>query len=76
MTDKVFVTFEPSCVMPDDPGEVVTHAHPTTDEDRSRVREQQLARLQADPAAVAARERRIALEQAGAWRRDLRRRLA
>ena len=50
------VVWEPSCEAPDDPGSVVRHAAPMSPEER-------LARLQRDPTAIAARERRIAIEQ-------------
>jgi hypothetical protein len=44
--DVGFVTrFEPSCVVPDDPGEVVRGARPLTPEDLARLREQMIARL-------------------------------
>lgn len=39
------VRFEPSCVVPDDPGEVVRGARRFTPEDRDRLREQMIARL-------------------------------
>ena len=51
-------------IVGDDPGEVVRGAQPLDDQARARIREQQIAQLRADPAAVAARERRIAIEQA------------
>lgn len=54
------VRFEPSCVVPDDPGEIVRHAAPPDARALDMLREQRLARLTFDPAAVAARERRIA----------------
>lgn len=57
---------ESSCIVPDDPGEVVRGARPIDDQARARIREQQIARLTYDPAAVAARERRIAIERAPA----------
>lgn len=38
-------SFEPSCVVPDDPGEVVRGARPLTAEDAERLREQMIARL-------------------------------
>lgn len=58
------VAFEPSCVVADDPGEVVRHASPMDGRARAQLREQQIARLRRDPVAVAARERRIAIERA------------
>lgn len=39
------VRFEASCVVPDDPGEVVRGARRFTPEDRDRLREQMIARL-------------------------------
>lgn len=57
------VPFEPSCVAPDDPGEVVRHARPATPADLAAMREQAIARLTYDPHAVQQRERRIALER-------------
>lgn len=57
------VTFEPSCVVPDDDSCVVRHARPIDDEARAQIREQEIARLQLDPEAVAARERRVAIER-------------
>lgn len=39
------VRFEASCVVPDDPGEVVRGARRLTPEDRDRLREQMIARL-------------------------------
>lgn len=41
------VRFEPSCVVPDDPGMVVRGARRLTDEDRAVLREQHIARLTA-----------------------------
>lgn len=38
-------SFEPTCVVPDDPGEVVRGARPMTAEDAERLREQMIARL-------------------------------
>lgn len=38
-------SFEPRCVVPDDPGEVVRGARPITPEDRVRMREQTIVRL-------------------------------
>lgn len=40
-------SFEPRCVVPDDPGEVVRGARPISGEDRVRMREQTIARLMA-----------------------------
>lgn len=62
------VAYEPSCVVADDPGEIVRHASPLDGRARAQLREQQIARLRRDPAAVAARERRIAIERAPAGR--------
>lgn len=56
MTGLVVDGWEASCVVGDDPGEVVRHARPMT-------REEWLATLKRDPEAIAARERRIAIEQ-------------
>lgn len=64
--DAVYVHYEPSCVVPDDPGEVVRHARPITDADRAAIHEQYIQQLVAqgrDEPAIAARERRIAIEQ-------------
>jgi hypothetical protein len=57
------VAFEPSCVVEDDPGEVVRHAAPLDARAAAQMREQQIARLRRDPDAVYARERRIAIER-------------
>lgn len=38
-------SYEPRCVVPDDPGEVVRGARPITPEDRVRMREQAIVRL-------------------------------
>jgi len=38
-------SFEASCVVPDDPGEVVRGSRPLTAEDRVQLREQMIARL-------------------------------
>lgn len=56
------------CIVPDDPGEVVRGARPLDDQARAQMREQQIARLRRDPDAIAARERRIAIERAPAGR--------
>lgn len=58
--DRECVRYERSCVVEDDPGEVVRHAAPLDGPARAKLLEQRIARLQADPSAVAARERRIA----------------
>jgi hypothetical protein len=50
------VTFEPSCVVADDPGEIVRHAAPLDERARTAIREQQIARMVRDHAAVTARE--------------------
>lgn len=57
------VRWESSCVVPDDPGEIVRHAAPMTAHARAQIREQQIARLRRDDAAILARERRIAIER-------------
>lgn len=57
------VVFEPSCVVAVDDSEIVRHAAPLDDRARAQLREQALSRLTFDPAAVAARERRIAIER-------------
>lgn len=41
-------SFEPGCVVPDDPGEVVRGARPISLQDRERMREQHISRLMAD----------------------------
>ncbi len=55
--DAVYVGYEPSCVVPDDPGEVVRHAGPLDEPARRQLLEQHIARLlyQAAPAAAPAR---------------------
>jgi len=58
--------FEASCVVPADDSEVVRHAAPLTEQARHQLREQAIARMQRDDVAVAARERRMAIEQAPA----------
>lgn len=63
--DEMSVTFEPSCVVPDDDSCVVRHARPLDEQARQQIREQQIARLRRDDAAIAARERRIAIESSG-----------
>lgn len=45
-------SFEASCVVGDDPGEVVRGARPLTSEDAARLREQMIARLLAEAAPV------------------------
>lgn len=60
--EPMVVRFEWSCVVPDDPGSIVQHAHPITDKDRDRIREQQIVRLRRDDAAVLARDGRRAWE--------------
>jgi hypothetical protein len=62
------VAYEPACVVADDPGEIVRHASPLDDHARRQLREQQIARLRRDPAAIEARERRVAIEHAPAGR--------
>lgn len=62
------VLYEPNCVVDDDPGEVVRHAAPLDDRARAQLREQQIARMRLDPAAIVARERRVAIERAPAGR--------
>ena len=66
------VRVEPSCVVEDDPGEVVRHAAPLDDRARQQLREQAISRLRLDQAAVTARERRIAIARGKVveiWRR-------
>ena len=53
------VRYERSCVVPDDPGEVVRHAAPVDDAAREAIALQRASRLRYDPEAVAARERMI-----------------
>lgn len=55
------VQWEPSCVVADDPGEVVRHAAPLDAAARQAIREQQIARMTYDAAAVRAREVRLAM---------------
>jgi hypothetical protein len=66
LVDRECVAYERSCVVQDDPGEVVRHAAPLDGHARAKLLEQRIARLQADPSAVAARERRIATLLPGA----------
>jgi hypothetical protein len=47
---------EPSCIVEIDASEVVRHARPMTAEDREVIREQQIARMVRDHAAIQARE--------------------
>lgn len=60
-------SFEASCVVPDDPGEVVRGARPATKDDveimAAQRRERQIAAMRYDPVAVAERERRIAIAE-------------
>lgn len=63
-----YVAYEQSCVVDDDPGEIVRHAAPLDDHARRQLREQQIARLRRDPDAIVARERRIAIEHAPSGR--------
>lgn len=55
------VAYEPSCVVEIDTSAVVRHAQPLDDRARQQLREQALSRMTRDDAAVAARERRIAI---------------
>lgn len=55
------VAYEPSCVVALDDSEVVRHAAPLDERARQQLREQAIARLTRDDAAVAARERRLAI---------------
>lgn len=64
------VTFEPSCVVPEDDSEIVRHAAPLDAAARERIREQQIARLHADPSIVAQREARISAQRAVAQARE------
>jgi hypothetical protein len=41
-------SFEAACVVPEDPGEVVRGARPTSSQDRERMREQTISRMMAD----------------------------
>ena len=43
--DSDYVKFEPSCVVPDDPGEVVRHAGPIDAEAQRQLLEQHIDRL-------------------------------
>lgn len=63
-----WVLYEPNCVVGDDPGEIVRHAAPLDERARAQLREQQIARMRLDPAAIVARERRVAIERAPAGR--------
>lgn len=64
------VTFEPSCVVPEDDSEIVRHAAPLDAAARERIREQQIARLCADASAVAQREARVSAWRAVAQARE------
>lgn len=44
-SDDNYVKFEPSCVVPEDPGEVVRHAGPLDAEARRQLLEQHIDRL-------------------------------
>lgn len=57
------VAFEPSCIVAVDESEVVRHAQKLDDRARQQLREQAIARLTRDDAAIAARERRIAISR-------------
>lgn len=59
----VTVVWEPSCVVSEDWSAVTRHARPMTEADRAQVREQHIATLRRDDAAVLAREIRIASER-------------
>lgn len=50
------VAFEPGCVVPVDESEIVRHAAPLDEVARAAIREQQIARMVRDHAAVQARE--------------------
>lgn len=52
-----------SCVVTEDDSSVVRHAAPLDAQAAAQMREQAIARPQADPVAVAARERRIAIDR-------------
>jgi len=56
-------TIEPACVVPPDDSVVVRHAAPLDDRARAQLREQALGRLTRDDVAVAARERRLAVQR-------------
>lgn len=62
-------SFEPSCVVPDDPGEVVRGARPMTAEDVDRLREQMINRLlqPATPAPAGSAARVSAVEVRVRW---------
>lgn len=51
--DAVYVGYEPSCVVPDDPGEIVRHARPLDEHARQQLLEQHIARLLCQAPAVA-----------------------
>ena len=67
------VAYEPSCVIAIDESEVVRHAAPLDERARLQLREQAIAKLQRDPVAIHARERRIAIATGGKVR-EIRRR--
>lgn len=60
------VQWEPSCVVEDDPGDVVRHAQPLDEAARQQLREQAIQRMRYDAEAVRSRERRIAIQSGAA----------
>jgi hypothetical protein len=56
-------SFEASCIVQDDPGEVVRGARPLTAEDAARLREQMIARLLAHSAPVSVGPRPRGLDE-------------
>lgn len=57
---------ENTCIVQPDDSSIVRHAQPLDDTSRRQLREQSLARLTRDDAAIAQRERRIAIEHGAA----------
>ena len=61
--DAVYVGYEPSCIVPDDPGEVVRHAGPLDEHARRQLLEQHIARLLCQAAPAPTRMAAASLEQ-------------
>lgn len=58
--DAVYVGYEPSCIVPDDPGEIVRHAGPLDEHARRQLLEQHIARLLCQTTATAPAAGRVA----------------
>lgn len=61
--DSIYVSFDRTCIVPDEDSEVVTHARPATERDRAAIREQRISKMRYDPVAVEKRERQIAFSK-------------